>query len=70
LLDLTNSVDHEVVDGAPVVRFARRLAELVEQADGLAGGFADPHTIVRVHPLWMDTDGVCADSVVLATGYR
>lgn len=51
-------------------RFARRLAELVEQADGLAGGFADPHTIVRVHPLWMDTDGVCADSVVLATGYR
>jgi pyruvate/2-oxoglutarate dehydrogenase complex dihydrolipoamide acyltransferase (E2) component len=35
LLDLTISVDHEVVDGAPAARFARRLAELVEQADGL-----------------------------------
>ncbi len=36
LLDLTISVDHEVVDGAPAARFARRLAELVEQADGLS----------------------------------
>jgi 2-oxoacid dehydrogenases acyltransferase (catalytic domain) len=35
LLDLTISVDHEVVDGAPAARFARRLAELVEQAAGL-----------------------------------
>jgi pyruvate/2-oxoglutarate dehydrogenase complex dihydrolipoamide acyltransferase (E2) component len=34
LLDLTISVDHEVVDGAPAARFARRLAELIEQADG------------------------------------
>ena len=50
-------------------RFARRLAELVEQADGLAGGFADPHTIVRVHRV-EGADGVCADSVVTATGYR
>ena len=38
MLDLTISVDHEVVDGAPATRFARRLAELVEQADGLSGG--------------------------------
>ena len=38
LLDLTISVDHEVVDGAPAARFARRLAELVEQADGLSAG--------------------------------
>jgi hypothetical protein len=30
-------VDHEVVDGAPAARFARRLGELVEQADGLTG---------------------------------
>ena len=36
LLDLTISVDHEVVDGAPAARFARRLAELIEQADGLS----------------------------------
>jgi pyruvate/2-oxoglutarate dehydrogenase complex dihydrolipoamide acyltransferase (E2) component len=35
LLDLTISVDHDIVDGAPAARFARRLAELVEQADGL-----------------------------------
>jgi 2-oxoacid dehydrogenases acyltransferase (catalytic domain) len=38
LLDLTISVDHEVVDGAPAARFARRLAELVEQADGRSAG--------------------------------
>ena len=37
MLDLTISTDHEVVDGAPAARFARRLAELVEQADGLSG---------------------------------
>jgi len=36
LLDLTISVDHEVVDGAPAARFARRLAKLIEQADGLS----------------------------------
>jgi hypothetical protein len=36
LLDLTISVDHEVVDGAPAARFARRLTELIEQADGLS----------------------------------
>jgi pyruvate/2-oxoglutarate dehydrogenase complex dihydrolipoamide acyltransferase (E2) component len=38
MLDLTISVDHEVVDGAPAAPFPRRLAELVEQADGLSGG--------------------------------
>ena len=36
LLNLTISVDHEVVDGAPAARFARRLAQLIEQADGLS----------------------------------
>ena len=35
LLDLTISVDHDIVDGAPAARFARRLAELVEQTNGL-----------------------------------
>jgi pyruvate/2-oxoglutarate dehydrogenase complex dihydrolipoamide acyltransferase (E2) component len=38
LLDLTISVDHAVVDGAPAARFARRLAELVEHAVGLSAG--------------------------------
>jgi pyruvate/2-oxoglutarate dehydrogenase complex dihydrolipoamide acyltransferase (E2) component len=35
LLDLTISVDHEVVDGVPAARSGRRLAELIEQGDGL-----------------------------------
>ena len=35
LLDITISVDHQIVDGAEVARFARRLSELVEQGDGL-----------------------------------
>jgi pyruvate/2-oxoglutarate dehydrogenase complex dihydrolipoamide acyltransferase (E2) component len=35
LLDLTISVDHAIVDGAPAARFARRLTNLVQQADGL-----------------------------------
>ena len=36
LLDLTISVDHQIVDGAQAARFARRLSELVEQGDGLS----------------------------------
>lgn len=43
--DLTISVDHEIVDGAPAARFARRLAELIEQADGLQ---AQPSEVVGV----------------------
>jgi hypothetical protein len=35
LLDVTISVDHDLVDGAPAARFARRLAELLENADAL-----------------------------------
>jgi 2-oxoacid dehydrogenases acyltransferase (catalytic domain) len=35
LVDLTVSVDHEIVDCAPAARFARRLAALLEQAAGL-----------------------------------
>jgi pyruvate/2-oxoglutarate dehydrogenase complex dihydrolipoamide acyltransferase (E2) component len=36
VLDLTISVDHDIVDGAPAARFARRLTELIERAHGLA----------------------------------
>ena len=35
LLDVTISVDHDLVDGAPAARFARSLAELLENADAL-----------------------------------
>ena len=34
-LDLTISVDHDVVDGAPAARFARELVELIEGGYGL-----------------------------------
>jgi len=34
-LDLTLSVDHDVVDGAPAARFAERLRQLIEGGDGL-----------------------------------
>jgi pyruvate/2-oxoglutarate dehydrogenase complex dihydrolipoamide acyltransferase (E2) component len=34
-LSLTISVDHEIVDGAPTARFARRLKELIESGYGL-----------------------------------
>jgi 2-oxoacid dehydrogenases acyltransferase (catalytic domain) len=30
MLDVTISLDHDLVDGAPAARFARRLADLVE----------------------------------------
>ncbi|HYD43562.1 MAG TPA: 2-oxo acid dehydrogenase subunit E2 [Anaeromyxobacter sp.] len=36
-LALTASFDHDLVDGAPAARFARRLRELVEGAAALAG---------------------------------
>jgi pyruvate/2-oxoglutarate dehydrogenase complex dihydrolipoamide acyltransferase (E2) component len=36
VLSLSVMVDHDLVDGAPVARFATRLRELVESADGLA----------------------------------
>lgn len=34
-LSLTISVDHDIVDGGPAARFAERLRELAESADGL-----------------------------------
>jgi pyruvate/2-oxoglutarate dehydrogenase complex dihydrolipoamide acyltransferase (E2) component len=36
ILSLSVMVDHDLVDGAPAARFARRLQELIESADGLA----------------------------------
>jgi pyruvate/2-oxoglutarate dehydrogenase complex dihydrolipoamide acyltransferase (E2) component len=35
-LDLTVSFDHDIVDGAPVVRFIKRLVELIEGGYGLS----------------------------------
>jgi 2-oxoacid dehydrogenases acyltransferase (catalytic domain) len=34
-LSLTISFDHEIIDGAPAARFASRLRQLVEGADGV-----------------------------------
>ena len=34
-LDMTISVDHDIVDGAPAARFARHLRELMESGFGL-----------------------------------
>jgi pyruvate/2-oxoglutarate dehydrogenase complex dihydrolipoamide acyltransferase (E2) component len=41
ILSLTASVDHDIVDGAPAARFARRLGEILEGAELLRDG-ADP----------------------------
>lgn len=38
LLDLTISVDHAIIDGAPAARFARRLSELIGDCAGLEEG--------------------------------
>jgi pyruvate/2-oxoglutarate dehydrogenase complex dihydrolipoamide acyltransferase (E2) component len=35
-LHVTLTFDHDIVDGAPAARFAARLSELIEAADGLA----------------------------------
>ncbi|HEX2349635.1 MAG TPA: 2-oxo acid dehydrogenase subunit E2, partial [Ktedonobacterales bacterium] len=37
-LDLTISVDHDIIDGAPAARFTRRLKELIERGYGLEAG--------------------------------
>jgi pyruvate/2-oxoglutarate dehydrogenase complex dihydrolipoamide acyltransferase (E2) component len=34
-VDLTLAFDHDVIDGAPAARFAKRLRELIEAADGI-----------------------------------
>jgi hypothetical protein len=35
ILNLTVGFDHDVIDGAPAARFARRLVELIESGYGL-----------------------------------
>lgn len=42
-LDVTVSFDHDIVDGAPAARFARRLVELIECGHGLPRA-SDPRT--------------------------
>lgn len=37
-LNLTISVDHDIIDGAPAARFTRRLKELIESGYGLESG--------------------------------
>jgi len=46
-LCLTTSFDHAVVDGAPAARFAARLRELIESADGLPDPSTAPSRSVR-----------------------
>jgi pyruvate/2-oxoglutarate dehydrogenase complex dihydrolipoamide acyltransferase (E2) component len=41
-LSLTISVDHDIVDGAPAARFARRLKELIESGYGLGDVAIEP----------------------------
>jgi pyruvate/2-oxoglutarate dehydrogenase complex dihydrolipoamide acyltransferase (E2) component len=36
-LQLTISIDHDIVDGAPAARFAQQLKERIERGDGLCG---------------------------------
>ena len=42
LLSMTISFDHEIIDGAPAARFAERLRQLVEAADGLPAVEPEP----------------------------
>lgn len=40
MLCVTLTIDHEIIDGAPMVRFARTLTQSIERADGLDEAFA------------------------------
>ena len=44
MLSVTVSVDHDIVDGAPATRFARRLRDLIQSASGLQEAIADAAT--------------------------
>lgn len=48
MLDLTISVDHAIIDGAPAARFARRLAELIGECAGLEAE-AHPDFCTAIH---------------------
>ncbi len=39
---MTLSFDHDIVDGAPAARFARRLKELIESGYGLGDLVVEP----------------------------
>jgi len=43
-LSFTISVDHDIVDGAPAARFAKRLKELIESSYGLDDLTVKPET--------------------------
>ena len=43
MLSLTVAVDHDVVDGAPAVRFADDLAALIEDGEALEAELTSPH---------------------------
>jgi pyruvate/2-oxoglutarate dehydrogenase complex dihydrolipoamide acyltransferase (E2) component len=48
ILNLTVAFDHEVIDGAPAARFARRLVELIESGYGLEE--VQPLTALDIEP--------------------
>lgn len=41
-LDLTVSIDHDVVDGAPMARFVNEFSQLIEQGYGLVEALSNP----------------------------
>jgi len=44
-LDMTISIDHDVVDGAPMVRFVNHFRELIESGYGLIEAPSKPNTV-------------------------
>jgi pyruvate/2-oxoglutarate dehydrogenase complex dihydrolipoamide acyltransferase (E2) component len=53
-LNLTLVFEHDVIDGAPATRFARRLVELIGSDDGLDK--QQPRTAMNAEPLavWIE----------------
>ena len=50
ILNLTVVFDHDVVDGAPAARFARRLVELIESGYGLGEADRERSAVTARHP--------------------
>jgi hypothetical protein len=46
ILNLTLAIDHDVIDGAPAARFARRLVALIESGYGLEQRLDSPHDLL------------------------
>src|SRR6266540_298604 len=57
-LNLTLVFDHDVIDGAPAARFARRLVELIESGYGL--GEDQTRTTIGTEPAVVRTEQVLA----------